>query len=381
MSTSSSIEIRPVASRADRKAFLDLPHELYRNDPAWVPPLYLEQRELITPGKNPFFEHAEAALFLALQDGRPVGRVSAQVDREFLRVHQQNVGFFGFFEAIEDQQVADGLLNAAEQWLRGRGMQSVRGPFTLSINEYAGLLVEGFDTPPFVMMAHHLPYYKGLIEKAGYQKAKDLISFRYDPSVPVPQMSAEVADEVAKEPGLRIREVDKKNLLHDLKIVLDIFNQAWSKNWGFVPLTENEVKKAAKDLSLILEPKLALIAEYNGEPAAIGIAIPDLNEALRDLRGRLFPFGLFKLLWRVKVRRLRGARLTLLGVLPRYRGSAIGRGVSVLLYVEAHRRGTALGLTRGECGWTLEDNEKINRGIEMMGGVPYKRYRVFEKPL
>jgi GNAT superfamily N-acetyltransferase len=379
--TSSSVEVRPVTSRADRKAFLDLPHELYRNDPAWVPPLYMEQRELITPGKNPFFEHAEAALFLAWQGGRPVGRISAQVDREFLRIHQENIGFFGFFESIDDQKVADALLGAAEQWLRQRGMTAVRGPFTLSINEYAGLLIEGFDTPPFIMMVHSLPYYQGLVEKAGYQKAKDLIAFRYDPQMPIPEMSAEAADEVAKEPGLRVREVDKRNLLSELKIVLDIFNQAWSKNWGFVPLTENEVKKAAKDLGLILEPKLALIAEVNGEPAAICIGLPDLNEAIRDLGGRLFPFGFFKLLWRTKVRRLNGIRLTLLGVLPKFRGSALGRGLSVLLYVMAHRRGQALGSKRGECSWTLEDNEKINRGIELMGGVPYKKYRVYEKAL
>jgi hypothetical protein len=378
--TPQNLEVRPVLGRAERKAFVELPHALYRNDPAWVPPLHMEQHELITPGKNPFFEHAEAALFLAWQDGKPVGRISAQIDQEYLRLHNEPVGFFGFFECVEDQGVADGLFAAAEDWLRQRRMQTVRGPFTLSINEYAGLLIQGFDSQPFIMMPHHLPYYQGLIEKAGYHKAKDLISFSYDPTKPPPEMAQGLADEVAKHPGLRIREVDAKNLLADLKVVLDVFNEAWAKNWGFTPLTENEVKKVAKDLSMILDPRVALIAEVDGEPAAICIVVPNLNEAIRDLNGRLFPFGFLKLLWRIKVRGLRSLRLMLLGVRPKFRGSVLG-GLSVLLYCEVHRRGVGRGVDRAELGWTLEDNQKINAGIEMMGGVPYKKYRVFEKSL
>ncbi len=378
MSNGASFEIRPVRSRKERKAFLELPHLLYRDDPAWIAPLDMEQSDLLNPKKNPWFQHAEAELFVAWRDGRPVGRITAQVDGEHLRVQNEKAGFFGFFESIDDQKIADALLDSAENWVRQRGMELIRGPFSFSINEYAGLLIEGYDKPPFIMMGHHLPYYRALMEKAGYEKAKDLIAFSYDAIRPPPEMSAQFADEVAKHPGLVVREVDKRNLLADLKIVLDVFNEAWSRNWGFVPLTEPEVEKTAKDLSLILEPKLALIAEVDGEPAAICIAVPNINEVIADLRGRLFPFGFLKLLWRLKFRPPKTARLMLLGVRPKFRGSVLG-GLSVLLYVEAHRRGQELGLVGGELSWTLEDNEKINVGIEMMGGERYKKYRVFEK--
>ncbi len=375
------LEIENQEARKDLKKFLEVPWTIYCDDPHWIPPLLKERRELLDPRTNPFFEHADAVLFLACRDGRPIGRISAQIDHLHNQTHGEQTGFFGLFECVDDQEVANALLENAAGWLRARGMRTVRGPFSLSINEESGLLVEGFDQPAFLLTGYHPAYYAKLLEGWGLRKCKDLYSWRYESDRPIPGAAAQMADEVRKHPGLSVREVDPKHLDRDVRILIDVFNSAWQKNWGFVPLTENEIKKAAKDFKLLLEPKLALIAEVDGRPAAIALALPNLNEAIKDLNGRLFPFGLFKLLYRIKRKKIRSARLMLLGIKKEFRKDILGAGLSVLLYAEMHRRSQELGHWGGELSWTLEDNQKINLGIELMGGEKYKVHRLYEKSI
>jgi hypothetical protein len=379
--TEAPFTIRPVESAADLKKFIRLPWKIYKDDPAWIPPLFMERKQFLDPKKNPFFEHADVALFLAEKNGETVGRISAQIDHLHNETHKEQTGFFGLFECIDDADIAACLLNNAAGWLKSRGMTSVRGPFSFSINEELGVVVKGRENPPFVLMGHSAPYYERLLEDWGLKKLKDFFCWRYDSARPVPEAALQLAEEARKHPGLVIREVDPKNIERDVRILIDVFNSAWEKNWAFVPLTENEIKKAAKDFKLLLEPKLALIAEVNGVPAGISLALPNVNEAIKDLNGRLFPFGLFKLLYRIKRKKIRSARLILLGIKKEFRKDALGAGLSVLLYVEKHRRSQELKHWGGELSWTLEDNQKINFGIEMMGGEHYKTYRVYEKDL
>lgn len=374
------MQIVPVASKRDLNAFIDLPYRLYAHDPHWVAPLKLERREFFDPKKNPFFENAEVQLFLAISDGKPVGRISAQINRLHNERYGEKTAHFGCFESIEDPAVAKALFDAAESWAKSKGMDKVAGPFTFSINEETGLLIDGFDAPPYPFMAHNPRYYESLVAQNGYAKIKDMVAWNYDIKQPMPEAAAQIADAVKEYPGLVIREVSLKNIDRDLGIISDVFNSAWSKNWGFIPWTDSELRKMATDLKMILYPQLALIAEVNGQPAAITICLPNLNEAIRDLNGKLFPFGLFKMLWRLKVKKVKSSRLCLLGIKKEFRNDVLA-GLSVLLYVEIRRRAEKLGQSCGELSWTLEDNDKINNGITLMGGVPYKKYRVFEKSL
>ncbi len=379
-SASNGVVVKPVCSKRDLKRFIRFPWKIYRNDPAWVPPLLMEEKKRLDRNKHPFFEHAEAELFLAYRNGELVGRVSAQIDHLHNETHKEKTGFFGFFECIDDAQVAETLLDQAAAWLQERGMSQIRGPFSFSINEEAGLLVDGHEHPPSVLMGHHRPYYETLLKDWGLNKLMDLYCWSYDSAQPIPAEVLEIAEEVRKYPGLTIREVNRKTLNEDVKIIFDVFNSAWRHNWGFVPLTQAELDQVTKDFKMILEPKLALIAEVNGEPAAIALALPNINDAIKDLNGRLFPTGAFKLLYRLKRNKIKSARLILLGIKKEFRGDILG-GLSILLYSEMHRRSQVLGHWGGELSWTLEDNQKINVGIQMMGGECYKTYRIFEKAL
>lgn len=374
------IQVVPITSKKLRRQFINLPYELHKNDPYWIPPLRLERRGAIDPKKNPFFQNAEACLFLAFKDGKPVGRISAQINRLHNERYGEKTGHFGFFDSVEDQDVARALLSEAEEWLRLRGMKKICGPMSFSINEEVGILVDGFHSPPFPLMAHNPPYYDKLIGSSGFVKVKDLLAWRYDSRCEVPEAARQIAEAARAHPGLVIREMNLKKMEDEIRIVSDVFNSAWSKNWGFIPWTEAEIVKAAKDLKMILDPRLALIAEVNGVPAAISIAIPNYHEAIRDLNGRLFPFGIFKLLYRLKARKIKSGRVALLGIKKEFRGDVLG-GLVFLLYVEMRRRCRELGYWGGELSWTLEDNEKINQGISFMGAEVYKRYRVYEKGL
>jgi hypothetical protein len=374
------ISVVPVNCTKLVKKFIDVPYALYRDDPHWVPPLRIERREFLNPRKNPFFDHAKAQLFLALQDGRPVGRISAHVNRLHNERYGEKTGHFGLFEAVPDPAVAQALIDCAEQWLAAEGMKRAVGPLSFTINEEVGLLIEGFDSPPYPFMPHNPPYYTGLITQAGYRKSKDLIAWDYDTTRPVPAAALQIAAAVRTQPNLTVREIDMQQMEREVRIISDVFNSAWAGNWGFIPWTESEIQKMAKDFKLIIEPKLALIAEVGGVPAAISMAIPNYHEVIKDLNGQLFPFGLFKLIFRLKWRRVKSARLCLLGIKKEFRHDVLA-GLSVLLYTEMHRRSQERGHRRGELSWTLEDNDKINHGIALMGGRPYKKYRIFEKDL
>lgn len=375
------LEIIPVSDGRLKKEFIRFPYSLYKKDPNWVPHLRLERTEMITPKKNPFFEHGEAELFLAARNGEVVGRISAHINHLHNERYGEKTGHFGFFDAIDDAEIFRALLARGGEALRKKGMNKIVGPLSFSINEEAGVLVEGFDAPPYPFMTHNFPYYDSHITKAAYSKAKDLIAWKYDATRPIPEPAVQIADVVRQHPGLVIREVNLKKMKEEMAIIRDVFNSAWANNWGFVPWTEAELNKMGKEMKLVLDPRVALIAEVGGKPAAICIAIPNYYDAIRDLNGRLFPFGLLKLLYRLKIKKMvKTARLCLLGVKKEFRGDILG-GLSVLLYVEIHQRGQKLGYVGGELSWTFEDNEKINNGITLMGGIPYKKYRIYQKDL
>lgn len=375
-----TIRIREHRPGRDLDAFLSVPELLYKGDPGFVQPLYMEQRDRLTPSKNPFFQHAEGTLFTAYRDGQLVGRISAQIDREHLERYRDGCGFYGFFDTINDARVGRALTEAAATWLKVRGMRRMRGPFSLSINEEAGTMVEGQAEPSMIMMPYHRAYQDSVTTSAGLVKCKDLLSWRYVVGN-VPERARKAHEELTLMPEVRIRSVRRSKLDADVRLAMEVFNDAWSENFHFVPMTEAELKKMAQDFRLILDEELAFLAEVNGKPAAIAIALPNLNEALHDANGRLFPFGLPKLIYRLKVKRPKSARLILLGIKSEYRSKKRYGGLSTALYVEMNRRAQALGYEWGELGWTLEDNRPVNLGIRMMGGEAYKRYRIYEKTL
>lgn len=374
-----TIEIRETPIGGDLREFLNVVDYVYRGDPNFVRPLNMDLKERLSH-KNPFFNHAEGTTFTAHRNGWCVGRVTAQIDRTHLRLHQDDAGFFGFLDTVDDQEVADALIDAARTWLRQRGMKRIRGPMSLCVNEELGCLIEGFDTPPMIMMPHHLPYQAGLIESAGLEKTKDLYAWRYTVG-DIPKRAQRAHDAIEAMPEVRLRHVDMKRLDRDVRIVMDIFNDAWEKNWGFVPLSEDELAHLANDFKLILVPELTYIVEIDGEAAAFAIAIPNLNEMIYDLKGKLSPVGVAKLVWRLKVARAKTARLAFLGVRSKYRHVKKYGGLSTFLYAKMNQAGAKLGIEWGELSYTLEDNAPVNLGIKFMGGTIYKKYRLFEAAL
>ncbi|MFO0763119.1 MAG: hypothetical protein U0359_42170 [Byssovorax sp.] len=377
-----AIEIRELVpgDKKTLRAFLDVVDTIYRHNPAYVRPLDFDVSDRLDKKKNPFFEHAEGAAWVAYKDGQPVGRITAQIDREHLKRYNDDAGMFGFLDTIDDAEVAKALLAEAERWLKARKMKSIRGPLSMNINEETGCLIEGFDKPPTVMMPYHNSYQGSLIEKAGYGKLKDFYSWAYDVGE-VPARAQKAHAEIQAMPEVTARCASTKDLLADVRIIMDIFNDAWSDNWGFVPLTENELLKMAADSKLILMPEITKIVSIDGEPAAVAFALPNLNELIQDLHGQLFPFGVLKMLWRLRVRGPKSGRLVILGIRKKYRHVRRYGGLSAYLYVEMNRAAHLLGMKEGELGWTLEDNAAINAGIRLMGGRIAKRYRVYDKAL
>jgi hypothetical protein len=379
-STSDSIciEEHPFGEETDR--FLDVARRVYRGDPSWVTPLDMDMKGRLSPKKNPFFEHAIGTAFIAVQGGLDVGRCTAQIDHEHQKKFQDGVGFFGFLDTVDDPAVVKALLDAACAWLAKHGMKKVRGPVSLSINEEWGLLIEGFDTPPSIMMPYHKPYQGALVEAAGFAKEKDLYAWRYEVG-DVPERARNAHASVVAMPEVKIRSVDLGRVLPEVRTIMSIFNEAWENNWAHVSVTEAELHKTAADLKLILNPDLAFVVEIDGEPAAISIALPNLNEIIGDLDGKLFPFGMAKLLWRLKVKRPRSARLILLGIRKKFRNQKKYGRLSTAMYVEMNDRGRKAGMTWGELSWTLEDNAPVNLGIKRMGGRLCKTYRLYAKDL
>ncbi|MBZ0122238.1 MAG: hypothetical protein K8H88_34915 [Sandaracinaceae bacterium] len=375
-----SIEIREHFPGADLDDFLRAGQVVFRDDPAWVRPLDFELRGRLSPGKNPFFERGEVALFTAWRAGELVGRCSAQIDHEHLRLHRDRTGFFGFFDTLDDDAIGWALIEAVEAWQRRRGMERLRGPLSLNINEEVGVLVDGFEHSPQIMMGHSRRWQDRVAKAAGLEKARDLFAWRFEIGK-IPPRAQKAWEQIKALPEVHLRTVDPKKMERELAVIMEIFNDAWKENWGFVPATDSEVKRTAEDLKLILDKDISFIAEIDGRPVGICIALPNVNEVIRDFDGKLGPVQIAKLLWRLKVRRPKSGRLMMLGIRSELRGIKKYGGLSHAMYVELARRGQELGYEWGELSWTLEDNHPVNAGIKSMGAKHYKTYRVYEKAI
>lgn len=374
------LEIRKVLTKADRKVFVEIAYKLNQGDPNWVPPLKAEVRGLISPGENPWFEHAEAAFFLAVRESEVVGRISAQVDQLVLEHMGPGLGQWGMFEAA-DEAAGRPLLAAAEDWLRAKGMSRSMGPFSLSIWDEPGLLVRGHDHPPMVMMGHNKAAYEGWVESAGYKGTKDLYTYEL-PTGPFPPLIQRIIAAGRKNEKIRVRNVDKKRFDEEAALILNILNDAWSDNWGFIPLTDSEIAYAGKKLKPIVREDLILVTEYEGEPVAFMMTLPDINEFLMDLEGELFPFGWAKLLLRLRRMKVKGGRVPLMGVLKRFQSSRLASQMAFMMIEESRRAGTEnYGIERGEVGWILDDNGPMISIARAIESHPNRVYRIYEKTL
>jgi GNAT superfamily N-acetyltransferase len=376
-----SVDVAQVASPRERREFIDFAYRLNASDPNWVPPLRDEVRGLLDPRKNPWFEHAEAALFLARRDGRTVGRISAQVDRLVHEHMGAGTGQWGMFEA-EDAEVAAALLTAAEAWLKGRGMTRALGPFSLSVWDEVGLLVSGFDQPPTVMMGHNSAAYPEMIEGQGYAGVKDLLTYDLKIDAPFPPLIERIVSSGERNARIVIRQVDMKRFDQEASLILGILNDAWAENWGFTPLTPAEIAYAGKKLKPIVFEDLIRIAEVDGEPVAFMMTLPDMNEALKGMGGRLFPFGWAKLLWWLRAPKVRTMRVPLMGVLRKLQATRLASQLAFML-IEYIRRDAIVryGATRGEIGWILEDNGPMRSIAEAIDSRINRVYRIYEKAI
>jgi hypothetical protein len=372
------ITVEPITAPAQLKAFLRVPHNIYADDPNWIAPLDFEQRQRFSP-KNHFFAHARWKGWVAFQDGLAVGRITAQIDDLHLQQYDDGMGYFGMVEAVDDPAVFQALFDAAESWLKEQGMRQVRGPFNLHVNEEVGLLVEGFETPPFVLMGHGKPWYGSRVEAQGYEPVKDVLAYHIRPDFEAPRVMTKLAARVSDK--VTVRPLRRDQLEADTQIIVDIFNDAWAQNWGFVPMAMDDFLETVKTLTMIMPEQYVQIAEYEGEPVAFIVALPNINEAARDLRGKLLPFGWAKLLWRLKVRHPHSARIPLMGVRQEYQRSRLGPTLAFMVIDAVRKELHARGVTNVEMGWILEDNDGMRNIIETIGGVAYKRYRFFEKSL
>jgi GNAT superfamily N-acetyltransferase len=371
------LHVRPVAGRAERERFLRFPWRIYERDPNWVPPLLSDVRAALDPRKHPFHQHAEVATFLAWRDGAAVGRIAAIVNRAHNEFHDDRTGFFGLFECVDEQLVADALLRTAEAWLRERGMDAVQGPMNFSTNEEVcspGIVVDGFHRPPVILMGHSPPYYRRLMEGAGYEKAKDLIAYWLEGREP-PSRIKRAYDRLQRDGSVRLRSLEMKDLAAEIDRIQQVYNSAWERNWGFVPLTAIEIEHMAKHLRPVVNPRLCALAEVNGEVVGFALGLPDYNIALRHADGRLFPLGIFKLLWHR--RRIDTARTITLGLKPGFRNRGLDAAMITHIYIE----GNSVGIWRSECSWILEDNWDMRRGLERIGAVPDKTYRLYGRTL
>ncbi|HEX9917374.1 MAG TPA: N-acetyltransferase [candidate division Zixibacteria bacterium] len=364
--------IIPVQTKKELRQFILLPWKIYRNDKNWVPPLVSERKDFLNPQKNPFFKHAEVKLFLAKKGNEVVGRIAGIINHLHIQTHNERCGFFGLFECIENYEVAKALLDTVKAWLKSKGMEKMRGTADFSSNDQWGFLLEGFDSPPAFLMPYSPKYYLEFMEKYGLKKAKDLYAYRMDTDERPPQRIYKVAERIRKKENLVIRKVDLDDFENEVKKIKEIYNQAWSRNWGAIPMTDEEFSHMAKDMKQFVDRDLVFIAEVDGQPAGFSLALPDLNEALIRINGRLFPFGLFKLLYYVK--RIKNVRLITMGVIQKYQK----RGIDTVFYTETFDNGVKKGYNGGELSWVLEDNVLMNKAIGLMNTRLYKKYRIYE---
>src|SRR5262245_29647906 len=375
---SSEIVVTPERTAKDRKAFLDLPYRIYRGHPVWVPPMRMAERDLGDRKKNPFFQHAEVEHFLARrgEGGLVVGRVAAIENRRHNEFHGDRVGFFGRFDCEADPEAARALVAAARAWLKGRGLASMRGPVSYSTNDVTGVLVEGFEWPPSISMPYNREDYDALLKGAGLAPAKDLLAYWVPTERPLPERVVRIGARTLERGGYRLRPIDMKRFAAEIDTLLSLYNRCWERNWGFVPMTEAEFRHAAKDLKIVVDPRIFLFVERSdGTPVGFVGVLPNLNEALVGLDGRLFPFGLIRLLWRKS--RVRRSRIMLLGVVPEARG----RGVDAALMSQVFARASAAGYVGGEGSWILEDNVRMRNDLEALGAGVVARYRLYSMPV
>ena len=381
--SSHSIEIKPVLSKKDRKIFVTLLWDIFKDDPNWVPPLIMERMDIIDEKKNPYFLHADVRLWIAYKNGMPVGRISAQIDELVEPQHGVKTGHYGFFDCIDDQDVANALFDTACSWLKENGMIEVIGPFSLSINEETGMLVEGFDTPPRLLMGHARPYYEKLVHNYGLSSVKDTWAYTLDISDPIlPPTIQKLVDRAVDKGQVKFRPINMDKYEEELKIILDIFNDAWIENWKYIPFTEAELDHAVKELKMIIREDFTYIAEIDGVPQAIMVTLPNINEIIRDLNGKLFPFGIFKLLWRLKIKpSFKTVRVPLMGVRTEYQNSRLSGIMSFGLFEACRQSPIKIGCEQAELSWVLEENTRLSKLLESIGCVKYKTYRLYQKDL
>jgi hypothetical protein len=375
-----SVTIRPVRTRRELRRFVKVPFHLHREHPQWVPPLILDRMQFLDRGKNPYFEHAEAEYFVAERDGEPVGRVTAQVDERWDEHQGGSDGMFGFFETVDDPAVAAALLGAAEDWLRSRGRTRVIGPMDFTTNDEVGILVDGYELRPMILQNWHPPFYRELLEGLGYGKSMDLLMWFLglgelkEGDAFAPEIHAAAA-KALREEGVTIRNIDKRNLPEEMRRFTEVYNEAWADNWGFVPPTEAEVEFHAKLLKQVIDEDWAFVAEKDGETVGVALTLPDINQVLAKMGGRLLPFGWLRFL--LGKRRIDRVRVFALGVKNDFRHGGVAAG----LYLRHLEEASPDGVPAGETGWILETNEPMNRAMEGMGGEIVKRYRIYERNL
>jgi hypothetical protein len=375
-----TLEVVRADTKQQREQWLRLPWRLYKDLPGWVPNLLMLQRDTINAKKNPFFDHGEAQLFLAMRKGRPVGRISAQVDSRHNERHGERTGFFGFFESEDDPDIAQALLSAAETWVFERGLDCIRGPYNFALDEELGLQVEGFDQPAMIQMPQTQPYYPALIVGLGYTKAMDLLAYRWQIKDP-PQRMMDAVNRTRAAPTLKLRTINMRRLHEEVDLLLDIYTDAWSETWGYVPVSQRQARKLADDLRLIADPNLVIFAEVDGEAAGMVVGLPNLYEAMRDFNGFIDPIKAVKLLWRLKVRGLESGRILLFGVKHKFQRRRELVGLPFVLLHELYLHARTRRYTWCEEGWVLENNARLNALMPYWDAYVYKRYRLYEKQL
>ncbi len=382
MTGTGKIELKQVEHKKDWDTFIGMAWEIYRGDPNWVPPLRIAVRDMLDVRKNPFFRHARMHPLLAFRDGKCVGRIIGVIDDNHNKFQEEKTAFFGFYESIDDQAVASAMLDAVAAWAKGKGMATLRGPMNPSTNHECGLLVEGYNDPPAVMMTYNPPYYLKLFETWGLGKSKDLYAYTVNQGSPISDRLVAQAERLKRRGSVTIRPVNVKDFDREVSRILEVYNDAWEKNWGFVPMEPEEFRHMAKDMKMILDAELLLIAEVKGEIAGFALTLPDVNQVFHKVKsGKLLPTGLFKLLWNLKGpgrhKTINRCRILTLGIKKAYRELGLGP----IFYTEYFSRGPKLGYPTGEASWILEDNKPMNKALELMGSERYKTYRIFDRTL
>ncbi len=372
----SNITVTTVSSKSDLNKFIKMQWKFYEGNPNWVPPLIMDRKHILDKKKHPFYKNAETELYIAWKDGEPVGRIAAIKNDMHNKVHNENIGFFGFFESINDQEVASALFQEAEKWIKARGLEAMRGPANPSSNEDWGLLVDGFDDPPRIMMTYNPEYYVSLLENQGLKKLKDLYAWNIENAKISQSKKLWRMENLVKERyNFKVRGLNMKKFKDELQLVKEVYNQAWAPNWGFIPMSEEEIDDMAANLKPLIVPEIVLFGEIEDKVVGFALVVPDYNYLFKEMNGRLFPFGIFKLLF--NKRKIPRSRIITLGVIPEYQK----KGLDSVFYAEITRRCHDIGIDFGEASWVLEDNDMMNRGAEMMNAEKYKTYRIYEKPV